>query len=58
VSAPEPRPIVEEVLSVEGLPDRGAVSAAGTPPLERRVDPDLLFGELEARGCSFTVEGT
>jgi lysine 6-dehydrogenase len=35
---------------------RGSLSATGALPPERCVDPDEMFAELEARGCSFSVE--
>jgi saccharopine dehydrogenase-like NADP-dependent oxidoreductase len=36
---------------------RGSLGASGVHPPERCIDPDELFPELEARGCTFTVEG-
>jgi saccharopine dehydrogenase-like NADP-dependent oxidoreductase len=33
---------------------RGALSATGVHPPERCIDPQLMFAELEARGCSFS----
>lgn len=35
---------------------RGSLTATGVLPPERCIDPDELFAELEARGCTFTVE--
>jgi lysine 6-dehydrogenase len=35
---------------------RGSLTATGALPPERCVDPQLMFAELEARGCSFSVE--
>jgi saccharopine dehydrogenase (NAD+, L-lysine-forming) len=35
---------------------RGELTATGALPPERCVDPDVLFAELERRGCSFRVE--
>jgi saccharopine dehydrogenase-like NADP-dependent oxidoreductase len=35
---------------------RGALTATGALPPERCIEPDAMFAELEARGCSFTVE--
>jgi saccharopine dehydrogenase (NAD+, L-lysine-forming) len=34
---------------------RGELSATGARPPERCIDPDAMFAELEARGCSFTI---
>ncbi|MGH2841105.1 MAG: hypothetical protein ACRDKY_09810, partial [Solirubrobacteraceae bacterium] len=34
---------------------RGRIEARGVRPPEACIDPDDLFGELERRGCSFTV---
>ncbi len=34
---------------------RGSLSARGTHPPERCIDPDEMFAELEGRGCSFEV---
>jgi lysine 6-dehydrogenase len=34
---------------------RGALSATGAQPPERCIEPELLFAELETRGCSFEV---
>jgi lysine 6-dehydrogenase len=34
---------------------RGAITATGALPPERCIDPELMFAELEARGCSFSV---
>ena len=36
---------------------RGSVRATGVLPPERCIEPDELFGELEARGCTFGIEG-
>jgi saccharopine dehydrogenase (NAD+, L-lysine-forming) len=36
---------------------RGSLTATGALPPERCIDPDEMFAELEARGCSFSVEG-
>jgi saccharopine dehydrogenase-like NADP-dependent oxidoreductase len=35
----------------------GSIGGAGVHPPERCIDPDALFPELEARGCTFTTEG-
>lgn len=37
---------------------RGAIDAVGALPPERCVDPDLLFPELEQRGCVFAEVAT
>ncbi len=43
--------------AVARLYARGALGAqAGCLPPERALDPDAVFGELEARGCSFELE--
>jgi lysine 6-dehydrogenase len=34
---------------------RGALTARGALPPERCIDPDEMFTELEARGCSFEI---
>lgn len=34
---------------------RGAVTATGALPPERCIEPELMFAELEQRGCEFTV---
>jgi lysine 6-dehydrogenase len=34
---------------------RGSLTARGALPPERCIDPDEMFAELEARGCSFEV---
>ena len=34
---------------------RGSITARGAFPPERCIDPDEMFAELEARGCSFSV---
>jgi saccharopine dehydrogenase (NAD+, L-lysine-forming) len=34
---------------------RGSLTARGTHPPERCIDPDEMFAELERRGCSFEV---
>jgi saccharopine dehydrogenase (NAD+, L-lysine-forming) len=36
---------------------RGSVRTVGVVPPERCFEPDELFGELEARGCTFTLAG-
>ncbi len=36
---------------------RGSLRATGVRPPERCIEPDEMFAELEARGCSFSVEG-
>jgi len=36
---------------------RGSLTARGVLPPERCIEPDELFAELEARGCTFTTEG-
>ena len=36
---------------------RGEVSATGATAPERCLEPDLLFAELESRGCSFEIQG-
>jgi saccharopine dehydrogenase-like NADP-dependent oxidoreductase len=36
---------------------RGSLSATGVRPPEACVEPEEMFTELRARGCSFTVEG-
>jgi lysine 6-dehydrogenase len=36
---------------------RGSVTATGALPPERCIDPGEMFAELEARGCSFSLEG-
>ncbi len=36
---------------------RGVLNAPGAHPPERCIDPDEMFAELEARGCSFSVSG-
>jgi lysine 6-dehydrogenase len=36
---------------------RGSLNATGVHPPEACVEPDELFAELEARGCSFTTKG-
>ncbi len=33
---------------------RGALTATGALPPERCIDPDLMFAELETRGCTFS----
>ena len=35
---------------------RGRLSAMGALPPERCIEPELLFAELEGRGCTFEVE--
>lgn len=35
---------------------RGSLRATGVRPPERCIEPDEMFAELEARGCSFSVE--
>jgi len=35
---------------------RGSVTATGALPPERCIDPDEMFAELEARGCTFSVD--
>jgi len=35
---------------------RGSMTTTGALPPERCIEPDEMFGELEARGCSFSVE--
>ncbi len=35
---------------------RGSLTATGAHPPERCIEPDEMFAELEARGCSFSVE--
>jgi saccharopine dehydrogenase-like NADP-dependent oxidoreductase len=35
---------------------RGSLTETGAMPPERCIDPDEMFAELEARGCSFSVE--
>jgi saccharopine dehydrogenase-like NADP-dependent oxidoreductase len=35
---------------------RGALDATGALPPERCIDPRLMFAELEARGCTFSVD--
>ncbi len=35
---------------------RGSLSAAGAHPPERCIAPEEMFAELEARGCTFSVE--
>src|SRR5207302_5227375 len=35
---------------------RGSLSATGALPPERCIDPEEMFAELRARGCSFSVE--
>ena len=35
---------------------RGELSATGVQPPERCIEPELLFAELETRGCTFEVE--
>jgi saccharopine dehydrogenase-like NADP-dependent oxidoreductase len=35
---------------------RGSLSAIGALPPERCIEPDEMFAELEARGCSFSLE--
>jgi lysine 6-dehydrogenase len=35
---------------------RGKLSATGALPPERCIDPGLMFAELEARGCTFSVQ--
>jgi lysine 6-dehydrogenase len=35
---------------------RGSLTETGALPPERCIDPDEMFAELEARGCSFSVE--
>jgi saccharopine dehydrogenase (NAD+, L-lysine-forming) len=41
--------------AVVRLMARGQVSATGALPPERCLEPDLLFAELETRGCSFEL---
>jgi saccharopine dehydrogenase-like NADP-dependent oxidoreductase len=36
---------------------RGSIGATGVLPPERCIEPDELFAELEARGCTFSLEG-
>jgi saccharopine dehydrogenase (NAD+, L-lysine-forming) len=36
---------------------RGSLKATGVHPPEACIEPDELFAELGARGCSFTIEG-
>ena len=33
---------------------RGALDATGALPPERCIDPELMFAELETRGCTFS----
>ncbi len=35
---------------------RGSLTASGVHPPERCIEPDEMFAELEARGCSFSLE--
>ncbi len=35
---------------------RGSLTATGAHPPERCIEPDEMFAELEARGCSFSLE--
>ena len=35
---------------------RGSLTETGAMPPERCIDPDEMFAELEARGCSFSIE--
>jgi saccharopine dehydrogenase-like NADP-dependent oxidoreductase len=37
---------------------RGELDATGTLAPERCIEPELLFAELEGRGCSFEVVST
>ena len=34
---------------------RGEVTVKGVHPTERALDPELLFAELEKRGCTFEI---
>jgi saccharopine dehydrogenase (NAD+, L-lysine-forming) len=36
---------------------RRSITATGALPPERCIDPEEMFAELEARGCSFSVSG-
>ncbi len=36
---------------------RGQLKATGARPPEHCIEPELLFAELESRGCSFTYSG-
>jgi lysine 6-dehydrogenase len=36
---------------------RGSLEAIGALPPERCIEPEEMFAELRARGCTFTVEG-
>ncbi len=47
--------IAPTIAAAVRLPVRGELTETGTDPLERCIDPDPLFAELEKRGVRFEI---
>lgn len=45
------------VAAAVRLLSRGSITARGVLPPERCIEPAEMFSELEARGCTFTIDG-